>query len=216
MKKDASKKHALQLTRLVVGPLEVNCYIAVDAVTREAFIIDPGGDGREINAALQKLNAKLSFIINTHGHGDHIIGDDAFAEPLYIHPDDVPFLTDPKLNMSEAFSMPLIVNKKPKLLKDGQRIPIGDTEIGIIHTPGHTPGSVSVILDNVIFSGDTLFNSSIGRTDLPGGDHKAIIDSIKTKLLRFKDDTLVLPGHGEPTTIGDERVNNPFLDDMVI
>ncbi len=204
-------KNKFDIVRLIVGPLGVNCYIVIDTASKDAFIVDPGGDPREMKEELKSRGANLRFVINTHGHGDHIIANDSFDVPLYIHKDDAPFLSSPGLNLSGAFGIPLSIEKTPTLLKDGDEIPIGQASLKILHTPGHTPGSISIVLGNIIFTGDTLFMGSIGRTDFPYGDTDKILNSIKKKLLTFKDDTLILPGHGESSTIGDERVNNPFL-----
>jgi len=199
--------------RFLVGPLDVNAYLVIDKATKEAFLVDPGGDPREIKEAVKKSGADLKFIINTHGHGDHIIADDSFGVPLYIHKDDARFLKDPYLNLSGDFGLPLKIKTEPKLLSDGDTIPIGNSRISIIHTPGHTPGGICIVLGNIIFTGDTLFSGSIGRTDFPDGNQEKLLMSINKRLLKFKDDTLILPGHGGSSTIGEERVNNPFLGD---
>lgn len=191
--------------------METNTYILADPVTKDACIIDPGGGHSSINEAIRKNSLNLKFIINTHGHGDHIAANGNFDCPIYIHRLDKDFLSDPEKNLSRAFFFTIISPPAQRLLEDGDRIDLGELELKILHTPGHTPGSVSINVDGVIFTGDALFRGSIGRTDFAYGDEELLIKSIRKKLLVFDNDTVIYPGHGRPTTLGEEKRMNPFL-----
>jgi hydroxyacylglutathione hydrolase len=196
---------------LVVGPLATNCYIVSDEATGEACIIDPGADANRIKSVLRKEGLTPKFIVITHGHGDHIAANSAFDIPIYIHSLDSGFLTDPGKNLSRMFMFGITSPKASRLLEDGDVIKLGNIEFKVLHTPGHTPGSISLAADGVVFTGDALFAGSIGRTDFEYGDEEALIGSIKKKLLALSDDTVVYSGHGESSTIGQERSSNPFL-----
>jgi hydroxyacylglutathione hydrolase len=205
------KRKAL-VNRFIVGPLGVNCYVLADPETKAACVIDPGADGSKIKRFMEKNGLDLKFIINTHGHGDHIASNKDFGAPVYIHSADKDCLTDPKKNLSAGiFMFDIVSPDASKVLKDGETIKLGSLELKVIHTPGHTKGSVSIAVDGIIFTGDTLFQGGIGRTDLYGGDEAQILRSIREKLLKFEDDVVIYPGHGELSTIGEERRNNPFL-----
>ncbi len=201
----------LILQRFVVGPLEVNAYVVADPDSKEAFLIDPGADPEEIKRFISGNGLDLKFVINTHGHGDHIGANGAFGVPVYIHGLDAGFLQDASLNLSLAFGFPIISPEASRLLVDHDRFRLGGLEILIIHTPGHTRGSISIKVGGAVFTGDALFNHSIGRTDLPGSSEEALLNSIRNRLLTLPDDTDVYPGHGEPTTVGQEKRSNPFL-----
>lgn len=196
---------------LEVGPIGANCYIVSSNSTNNAFLIDPGGEADRIKKRLEKRSLNLKFIINTHGHGDHILCNGYFKVPVYVHSLEKDFLTDPEKNLSGMFGFLI---KKPgsvKLVSDGEKISMDDLELQIIHTPGHTPGGISIKLDGVVFTGDTLFAGGIGRTDLAYGDERALFNSIKEKLFTLNDDTIIYPGHGENSTIGREKRSNPFF-----
>lgn len=199
------KGNEIILNRFMVGPLGTNCYVVADPDTKEACVIDPGGEPDKIKAYLSKNGLKLKFIINTHGHGDHIAANKYFDAPIYIHELDKDYLGDPDKNMSGMFLFPVSSPEAAGLLKDADKIALGSLELDIIYTPGHTRGSVSVKIDGIVFTGDTLFKEGMGRTDLYGGDEGAIYKSIKEKLLTLDDDTVIYPGHGGPSTIGKER-----------
>ena len=199
------------VTRLEVGPMAANCYIVADESKNDAFLIDPGGDPGRIKQILKKKDLNLKFIINTHGHGDHIFANGSFDVPIYIHKLEKEFLTDPDKNLSGMFGFLLKTPKAAKLLEDGEKIYLNDMEIEILHTPGHTPGGISIKLDKVVFTGDTLFAGGIGRTDFPDGSEETLLRSIKDKLLTLGDDVIVYPGHGPESTIGEEKRTNSFL-----
>lgn len=193
-----------------VGPMAVNCYLVADTRSKEAALIDPGAAPQDINKFVKKNGFVLKFIINTHGHGDHIAANGFFSVPIYIHKADADFLADPDKNLSAMFLFSVKSPSASRLLDDGDKVKLGAHEFEVIHTPGHTPGSIALKLGNVIFSGDTLFRGGIGRTDFVYGDEQLIIKSIE-KLMRFADDTVLYPGHGDATTVGNERGTNPFL-----
>jgi len=201
-----------------VGLLQCNCTILGDEQTRDAIVIDPGDDPEEILARLAKHNLNAKQIVCTHTHIDHVgaIQDlqDRLGTPAAIHKADL-FLFD-KLDV-QAQWIGIPVPKRgaiDRFVEDGDAVSCQGVEVGVIHTPGHTPGSTTFHLRgdrNILFTGDTLFMQSIGRTDLWGGSHQEIIRSIEKKLMPFDDDTLVIAGHGRQTTIGHERRYNPFL-----
>ena len=208
---------------VVVGPIQCNCYILSDDSSKKAFLIDPGAESPQLLEYLKKKNLQLQAILITHAHVDHIGGIDAVHEqtqsPVYYHGGDK-FLFEDVSMQAKLFGVTpaQIQATQPQVgegtLTDGQEFAFDGGNVRVIHTPGHTPGSVCYLAsgqENLLFSGDTLFAGSIGRTDLWGGDYDQIIDSIRTKLLNLDDSVLVLPGHGPETTIGDERESNPFL-----
>lgn len=194
-----------------------NCYIIACPETREAAIIDPGAPDPWIRRVLAEQGLKLSAVWLTHGHVDHIGGVEwvkSFSgAPVAIHPDDEPMLGDPRLNGSALFLSEPISTSADRLINDGDVLPLGNLRFRVIHTPGHSPGGVCFYLESGghLIAGDTLFAGSIGRTDLPGGSHSALIRAIREKLLPLPAETVVYPGHGPTTTIGDEKEYNPFL-----
>ncbi len=203
------------LESLPTGPLQVNCYILGCETTRHAAVIDPGGDVEQILALVKKLNLKVQMVINTHGHFDHIGGNrqliEATGAELLLHRDDEKLLG---LAADHAAAYGLNAEASPqaqRLLEGDEVLPLGELMIRVLHTPGHTPGGVCLLVEDQLIVGDTLFAGSIGRTDLPGGNHQQLIDSIQVKLLPLPDSTGVHPGHGPATTIGREKVYNPFL-----
>jgi len=206
-----SKEESFFLKKFTVGPIAVNMYCVADPITKKACIIDPGGGVTVVKNLLREKGYTLEFIINTHGHGDHIAANGHFDVSVYIHRLDKDFLTDPEKNLSSFFIFKIISPQATKILEDGEIVELGDLKLEIMHTPGHTPGSVSIKLNGVIFTGDALFKGSIGRTDFAYGDEEALLKAIREKLLVFSDDTIIYPGHGDSSTIGEERRSNPFL-----
>ena len=199
------------LHNIAAGIYGANCYIVGCEQTKEAVIIDPGGDGDRIKTAISRLGLKLKCIINTHGHADHIAANNDFDVPVLIHSLDSDFLKSPRKNMSLFFGFSVISKAAEHLLEDKDKINVGRIVLEIAHTPGHTPGSICVKAGQAVFSGDTLFAGSIGRADLEYSSEKDLFDSIKNKLLVLDEEVAVYPGHGKPTTIGEEKRKNPFL-----
>lgn len=203
------------LESLPVGPMEVNCYILASKNNSSAIIIDPGDEESKIRQVLGRYNLTPAFIINTHGHFDHIGCDNKFGVPVYIHSKDTQMLKDPKLNLSGLFASSYRVNSEIRQVEDGKIIELDNVRLRVIHVPGHTPGGIALLLEKpvnkVIFTGDTLFCQGIGRTDFEGGDEALLIKSIRKNILSLPDDTVVYPGHGPSSTIGEEKHNNYFL-----
>ena len=206
------RRETFFLKRFEVGPMGVNCYLLADPATKEACLIDPGADAGAIKGFIRHSGYVPKFIINTHGHGDHIAANGAFGIPVYIHWLDKDFLTDPGKNLSGMLFFMISSPEAGRLLEDGDIIQLGGIRLEIIHTPGHTPGSISIKVEDIIFTGDALFRGGIGRTDFPYGDEKALLKSIKEKLFVFSDRTIIYPGHGGPSTIGEEKRSNGFLN----
>ena len=199
------------IRRIVVGPLETNCYIVGDDDTHEAVIIDPGADPEAIKAELKSRKLTPKLIINTHGHGDHIGANGGFKLPVWIHRLDAGMLIDPASNLSTSFGLGITSSPASKLVEEGDEVPVGNLKLKVIHTPGHTEGGISLKVGDAVFTGDTIFREGVGRTDLPGGSHPELLQSIKTKLLKEEDNVKFYPGHGPTTTAGHERKNNPWI-----
>lgn len=198
-----------------VGSIGANCYLIGCEQTKEGAVIDPGDEGSRIVAKVKELGLNIKSIILTHGHIDHISGLDdvkkATSAQILIHREDAPMLVDGNRNLSHLMGTTRGYPPADVLLKDGDVIKVGKLEFKVLHTPGHTKGGICLEIEGIIISGDTLFQGSIGRSDFPGGSHEVLINSIKTKLLPYPDETKVYPGHGPRTSIGFERVNNPFF-----
>lgn len=205
---------------LETGPLMVNCYIVGDEKSKEAVVIDPGGDVDNILEALAEDDLKCKMIINTHAHFDHIGGNKALADAtgagIHIHPDEKEML---KSMSSMAMHFGAEVEQSPDpvgFLNEGDVIKLGkDIKIQVLLTPGHSPGSITLYIkdENLAIAGDVLFQFSIGRTDFPGGSHQQLLNSIKQKLYPLGDNCEIYPGHGPPTTIKQEKKYNPFLQE---
>lgn len=191
------------------GNYMTNCYIIIDEATNESVVIDPGDAAEKLLEEFDKTGAHLNFIILTHGHADHTAAVDEFKNKYNV--DVYMSEKDAKLIDSGEYMFGNHDENANKFVKDDDVLKFGSKTIRCIETPGHTPGGMCYLIDDCLFSGDTLFNSSVGRTDLPGGDYDAIISSIKNKLMKLDDKIKVYPGHGTETTIGFERQSNPFL-----
>jgi hydroxyacylglutathione hydrolase len=200
---------------MVVGPIQANCFILGCDKTREAVVIDPGDEANRILSGLQKKALQLKYIINTHGHFDHVGGNKALKEkteaPILIHRAEAPMLAH-LADSAAVWGMHIENSPAPdRLLEDGDRITFGEITLEVIHTPGHSPGGISLYTPKDLFVGDTLFAGSIGRTDFPGGDYDTLIASVRNRLFVLGDDVRVFPGHGPDTTIGTEKKYNPFF-----
>ena len=198
------------------GPLSVNCYVVTDEKTKKTFMVDPGGHNVDMVNYIKENQFELEYIILTHGHGDHIGGVPDIMKEFpnvkligCIH--DKAMFEDARMNMSTMIYGIPVEFSADQYVDDGETMKIGEMELRFFHTPGHTPGGMCILLDDVVFSGDTLFEQSIGRTDFPGSSFQAIVKSIHEKLFVLPDDTTVLPGHMGTTTIGFEKENNPFV-----
>ncbi len=206
---------------LPVGMLACNCSILGDEATHEAIVIDPGDEIDRVRAILQQHQLQVKYIVATHAHIDHVGGlqklQEATGAPVLMHAADLPLYQN--LAAQAAWlgvELPGTVQLKD-FLKEGDVLRVGSSSLEVLSTPGHSPGSISLLSSGEgqkIFSGDTLFKGSIGRTDLWGGDYHQILASIRSKLLCFADETPVFPGHGPSTTLGEERELNPFLQDL--
>lgn len=202
---------------VTVGEMfQENCYLYACPQTREAVIIDPGDEPERILATIEEFQLIPKYIVNTHGHIDHVCAIDAVSQrypvPLAIHPADVFMYTDEQMARRFGYTPPLVQRKPDILLQEGDKITFGTLSLEVLHTPGHSPGSISLISrPYCVFSGDTLFNRSIGRTDLVGGSYEEIVSSIRNKLYTLEDELVVFAGHGAPTTIIEEKYENPFV-----
>jgi glyoxylase-like metal-dependent hydrolase (beta-lactamase superfamily II) len=200
---------------LPVGLLQANCYLIGDANSNETAIIDPGGEPELILNVVKKHRLQVKYIFNSHGHFDHISANRpvklATGAPILIHHADADWLINPLNPPVEFGTVEIDSPPADEYLLDNECYKIGNLAVKVIHTPGHSPGSVCFLLKDLILTGDTLFSGSIGRSDLPGGSEKEILDSINKKILILPENLLVFPGHGPATTIGEEKRNNPFL-----
>jgi glyoxylase-like metal-dependent hydrolase (beta-lactamase superfamily II) len=203
------------LDLLVVGELQINCYLFGCLATREAVIIDPGGDAALIEDKVAERQAVVKEVLLTHGHFDHIGAlteiRNHYGCPVSIHADEASAITNPMINLSALTGGSIVSRAAERVLEDGDHVPVGNLTLDVLHTPGHTRGSICLVHDKLLFSGDTLFNSGIGRTDLPGGNMTELERSIITRIYSLPDDTMVLPGHGDATSVGFEKKHNPYV-----
>lgn len=205
----------MKIETIVVGPLEVNCYLVFENIGSDAIVIDPGDDVDQILNMVGKMGVNVKQIINTHGHFDHIGGNRKLKEKtgasISIHKDDIELLRHAEI-AAARFGLTADISPEPDVfLHDGQIIEEAGMKFKVIHTPGHSPGGISILSKTALFTGDTLFAGSIGRTDLPGGSHEQLIDSVKTKLFPLDEECIVYPGHGGASSVGHEKKNNPFF-----
>ena len=207
------------LKMFTFGMYLTNCYVVGCEETKEAIVIDPGFDrdreAEEVLRFIEQNGFHVKYIINTHGHADHTAGNGiikkATGAPILIHEDDAIMLTTVAKTLSRVFGLRVTSPPADRTLHDGTVIQVGRIKLVVLHTPGHSRGGISLIGEDFVFTGDTLFASSIGRTDFPGASFEEIIHSIKTKLVTLPDHFKAYPGHGPPTTIGEEKTHNPFL-----
>ena len=207
----------MKIKRYMTGPIQVNTYLVYDEESKKGFIVDPGGYNKVLTKEVRDNDVNIKYIILTHGHSDHICGvNEHKAEfpdaKIVAYKDEEAMLENPNLNQSPGFGVPYST-KADILVSDGDELKVGDVTLKFIHTPGHTEGGMCIYVKEAkaLFSGDTLFRQSIGRTDFPGGSYKEIMDSIRKKLFLLPDDTNVFPGHMGTTSIGFEKENNPFV-----
>jgi hydroxyacylglutathione hydrolase len=203
-----------------VGSVAANCYIFGDDATREVFVIDPGDEAERILAAIRRLDARPVAIVNTHGHFDHVQAVDAVRReahvPFWIHEAERPVLESGPARAKVLFGLDFPPSPVPDAwLTEGQVLRVGRLQLTVRHTPGHSPGGVCLIGDGLVFTGDTLFAGSVGRTDLPGANQDQLFASIARVLLPLPDETVCYPGHGPETTIGEEKRTNPFVAPLV-
>jgi len=207
----------MKIQMLTVGSLGANCYLVSCPKTKEAVVIDPGDEGKRILKTINDAGLKVKYIINTHGHHDHIGANREVKEgtqaELLIHAEDADMLANPNINLSTYLGTNYIKPTADRQLQDGDIIEFGDVSLQVIHTPGHSSGGICLYskADKVCFTGDTLFNGSVGRTDLPRGNYTILMKSLREKLINLPDKVTIYPGHGPKSTIGEEKLINPFL-----
>lgn len=207
----------MQVEHLAVGPVQTNCYLAINKETKEAIIIDPGDDADRIGMRLMQLEAKPVAILLTHGHFDHAGAAKALAAQydilVYAHEKEAETLEDSRMNLSGSLAGGATTYHADVFLKDEQELTLAGLHMRVLFTPGHTPGGCCYYFprEDVLFSGDSLFCGSVGRTDFPGGSMRTLVDSVRNKLMSLPENTIVYPGHDIETTIEQERMYNPFL-----
>jgi len=209
------KKLPFRVHIMEVGPLAVNAFIVEDPAARKAVVVDPGGDGESLLREIGNLGLAVEKILLTHGHFDHVGAVGLLREktgaPVYVHADDLERMLGAR---RQGMLFGLSVQNPPKpdhLVADGDTVSFGGVDFRVAHTPGHTPGCVCYIAGGMAFVGDLIFAGSIGRTDLPGGSYETLIDSVRTRIFTLSDDTVLFPGHGPATTVGEEKRTNPFF-----
>lgn len=205
----------MSITRYELGPLDNNTYLIVDEATGEAAVVDPSFDSEALWPDIRLLGWNIRYILNTHAHFDHCVGNDFFVArtgaPLALHRADLDLLRAVP-EQGRLFNLEIPASPEPTIfLEEGQTLSLGETQIHVLFTPGHSPGGVTFLIEDAALVGDCLFAQSIGRTDLPGGSLQTLMHSIRTRLLTLPDATHILPGHGPLTTIGRERQQNPYL-----
>ena len=216
------KQRPMHLEILTVGPMQTCCYIVADKETDALMVIDPGGDADVVIESVRMMSGEPLFIVNTHGHGDHIAANGELKEAypsaqLCIHAADAEMLTSPVKNLSGFFGVPIKSPPADRMLAEGDELALGGIRFRVLHLPGHTPGGIALYwpgtehVAGMLFSGDALFAGGIGRTDFPGADEKSLLRCIRDKVFTLPADTLLLPGHGPTSTVGREKETNPFF-----
>jgi len=204
----------VQIKRIEVGGLGVNCYIVFDE-TKEAAVIDAGDDAEKILAYIEENHLKVKYLINTHAHADHIGANTKIKQKtgarLLIHKADAPWLENPRFNLSAFMGGPIISCKADATIAEGDTVAFGKVKLNVLETPGHTPGGICLLGGGALFSGDTLFQGSVGRCDFPFSSMEDLLSSLHSKLMKLPENTKVYPGHGPSTTIGDELRENPYM-----
>ncbi len=206
----------MRVVALTVGLLQTNCYILTDPATGQAAVVDPGGDAQIILQELARQEATLTAILCTHAHPDHVLDVQTLVEKtgvseVYMHPDELPMLADYALPELGEVRLPQL-----REYGEGDRVSVGEQRIRVLHTPGHSPGSVCLAVDgeNVLLTGDLIFAGGVGRTDLPGGSFSLLEASLRRIINEFAEDTVLYPGHGPQSTLGTELATNPWLVDL--
>ncbi|MFO7637907.1 MAG: MBL fold metallo-hydrolase [bacterium] len=203
----------LEVERLVVGPLATNCYIL--SAGGELAVIDPGAEPGRILGRLEELGGQVRYVINTHGHIDHVGGNAVLVEAtgaeLLIHAEDAPMLTEPDASLAAYMGVEVSALTPNRLLEGGDEVALGDARLRVVHTPGHTPGGICLFGDGPVFTGDTLFLDSIGRTDFPGGSNRQMQESVQMLRARLPREAMLYPGHGDTGSFGRALLVNPFL-----
>lgn len=201
--------------KLTLGLFGVNNFIIHSPNSTKAILIDACDDPQSILEKIADLKLELIYLINTHGHGDHIAGNEEIIKhtgaKLMIHPLDEPYLSNPGLNLSSFMGIELKSPLPDRLLNEGDIVELDDLQLEVLHTPGHTPGNITLVADGLAFVGDVIFRESIGRTDFPGSSHQQLIETIQTKIYTLPDNTILYNGHGPETTVGHEKKYNPFV-----
>lgn len=205
----------MQIKLFVTGPFEVNSYVVFEKSSLKGFVVDPGQSPENIIHFIKNNDIDIRFIVNTHGHVDHIQGNAEISRefniPIYIGRHDAAMLEDPVLNLSSFLSEPVYSPPAKRLLDDKDEIKLSNFSFQVLHTPGHTAGSISLYKKDALICGDVLFLNSIGRTDFPGSDNETLINSINNKIMVLPQTTEVYPGHGPLTSVAREKKYNPFL-----
>ncbi len=205
----------MNIYKFTTGNFAVNCYLVHPLDSSETLLIDSGEDPEPILEKIEREKLHLRYLINTHGHADHIAGNRIVLEKtgaeLLIHEMDAPFLSEPELNLSAFFGVPVVSPHASRHLMEGDVVNLGELRFHILHTPGHTPGHITLVRGNHAFVGDVIFQGSIGRTDFPRSSSMQLLQSIRSKIYSLPDQTVLYPGHGPNTRVDQEKSSNPFV-----